>query len=394
MRFPRAAAALLAAFLLVTTIAAAQGRVEFAEPQAAYAFNQSFDFIIPFTSSVNILEGYVFYRVEGDERDWVYEGEVDDGLLQVHVDLDAQNSPRAYSTITYWFRVGSDHGDFFESQQYSLYYEDNRFAWQQVEIAPFALRWHNGDQSFAAAILAAANQGIARVQAMLPLPDPQPMTLQVYDNPADVQLVAQLAGYGWAAGHTDPAAGRVLFALAPGAQQSLEIERQVPHEVAHLMLYQGLGAAGYANLPAWLDEGIASSVEVYSDPARNQLLNVAGGSGSLLPFFSLCESFPQDETLARLAYAQSASFVQFLLRRYNHAGFATLVDAYAQSGDCLNATQTAFGADLNQLDAQWRAETFGAPSPLEAVPWAPILGAAAFAFALWALARAAGRRRG
>jgi hypothetical protein len=220
------------------------------------------------------------------------------------------------------------------------------------------------------------------------------MTLQVYDNSADVQLVAQLAGYAWAAGHTDPAAARVLFALAPGAQQSLEIERQVPHEMAHVMLYQGLGAAGYSNLPAWLDEGIASSVEVYSDPSRSQLLDVAGRSGSLLPFVSLCESFPQDETLARLAYAQSASFVQFLLRRYNQAGFATLVDAYAQSGDCLNATQAAFDADLNQLDAQWRVETFGAPSPLEGVPWVPILGAAAFAFALWLFARVAGRRRG
>lgn len=386
-------AALTAAILFSLPLeAGAQGRVEFGMPTVGYSFGQSLNFETSFIAQVNILEGYVFYQLQGAERNWVYEGDVEDDMFRVQVNLNPENAPRAYSEITYWFRLGSDHGEFFESPHYTLYYEDDRFVWQQVEIAPFTLRWHNGDQRFAASILAAANQGVARVRELLPLPEPQPMILQVYDNPADVQMVAQLGGYGWAAGHTDPAAARMLFALPPG--NSLEIERQVPHEVAHLMLYQGLGAAGYANLPVWLNEGIASTVEVYSDPARAQLLAVAGQSGSLLPFYSLCAAFPQDEMLARLAYAQSASFVEFLLARYNKAGFAILVDAYKQSGDCLNAPLAAFGADLNQLDAQWRLATFGESSLFDTIPWTPILAAAGLALGLWLLTRITVRRRG
>lgn len=378
-------------FLLLARPVSAQEGIEILEQSASYAFNSSFDFHARFESTKKIIDGYVFLQFEGTDRTWVYEGEIYGKELDVDVAIAADNIPKAYSTITYWYRLASDHGEFFESPRYTLYYEDNRYDWKEVEASPFNLRWHNGDSSFAAAILAAANQGVLRTQAILPLPAPTATTLQVYDNPADVQLVAQLAGYQWATGHTDPAAARILFALAPGDQQSLEIERQVPHEIAHLMLYQGLGAAGYANLPAWLNEGIASNVEVYSDPLRREWLRLGNESEALFPFFSLCVSFPQDEAAARLAYAQSASFIRYLLDQYNTTGFAVLVEAYAETGDCLNAPLGSFGRDLNQLESEWRTTTFSSQDALTkqiiGLPWATILGAAAVAAVLWAIPR-------
>jgi hypothetical protein len=185
--------------------------------------------------------------------------------------------------------------------------------------------------------------------------------------------------------------------LAPGGQQSLEIERQVPHEVAHLILYQGLGPQGYSNLPAWLNEGIASNVEIYSDPLRREWLRVANEMDGLYPFFSLCAAFPQDEAAARLAYAQSASFVRYLLDTYNPTGFATLVEAYVDSGDCLNAPLASFGKDLNQLDAEWRAANFSQANAVvqavDALPWPTILAGAALALVLWGLPRLLAWRR-
>lgn len=375
----------------------AQAGIEIVEQNANYIFNDSIDFHAQFESSKKIIDGYVLFELEGQDRTWVYEGDIQDKYLDVHIAISPDNLPKAYSPVTYWYRLASDHGEFFESPRYTFFYADNRFDWKEVEAAPFTLRWHNGDAAFAANVLAAANQGILRTQAMLPLPSLAPVTLQVYDNPADVQLVAQLAGYQWAAGHTDPTAALILFALPPGAQQSLEIERQVPHEVAHLMLYQGLGAQGYANLPAWLNEGIASNVEVYSDPLRSQWLRLGNESEALFPFYSLCLSFPQDEASARLAYAQSASFVRYLLDQFNPAGFATLVSDYAENGDCLNAPSQTFGKDLNQLEADWRLATFDQANPLlqniASLPWATILAAAGLAGALWGIPRLLARRK-
>lgn len=380
--------------LLPWQTASAGEVVEFTAQQAEYRFGESLSFWAEFTSTAVILEGYVFFESGENERTWVYEGNIDGSTLAVHVALGAANQPRADAEIRYWFRLGSDHGEFFESPYYSLLYEDNRFAWQQIEAPPFTLRWYNGDAAFAEAILSAARQGAARLQTMLPLPAAQPMTLRAYDNAADLQTAAQLAGYTWAAGHTQPGAGLLMFVLPPDNANSLEIERRVPHEVAHMLLFQAFGESGYANLPAWLDEGIASYVETYSDPQREQLLAAANASGALLPFYSLCQAFPQDQTLARLAYAQSASFVRYLRERFNQTGFAILVDAYAKSGDCLNATQPAFGVNLHQLEADWRTASFQTPGPLAGLDWRPIAAAACFALLVWGVSRLAAKRWG
>lgn len=392
-KFSGRIAAIFALFLVLQTHPAyAQGELEIIEQQANYIFNSSLDFTATYQSSEKMIDGYIFFQVGNDEQTYVYAGDLDRNKnFAAHVDLDSTNAPKAFSTITYWFRLASDQGEFFESPRYNFYYEDNRYVWQQLEESPFTLRWHAGDLAFAQAILAAADQGVVRARTMLALPAPRPMTFQVYDNVQDVQLVGQLAGYSWLAGHSDPAFSLILFSLAPGPQQSLEIERQVPHEVAHLLLYQAFGSVGYANLPVWLNEGFASSVEVYSDPLRKELLELANETDTLIPFFSLCAAFPQDANSARLAYAQSESFARYLYERYSQVGFSILVDAYAETGDCLNASVTSFGEDLNALQSDWRQFTFVPQNTivkdLQLIPWRSIVVAAGIALALWALLR-------
>lgn len=372
--------------------AQAQGGIEIVGQRASYLFNTSLDFTAKYRSTEIMIDGYVFFQIGAEEETHVYPGDLAGrDSFSAHVDLDATNAPKAFTLVTYWFRFASDHGDFFESQRYSFFYEDNRYVWQELSQPPFTLRWHNGDQAFVDAILAAAGQGVTRANAMLPLPTPQAMTFQIYDSVQDVQLVAQLAGYSWLAGHSDPAFSLILFSLAPDAQQSFEIERQVPHEVAHLLLYQAFGSTGYANLPVWLNEGFASSVEVYSDPLRKELLDLANETDTLIPFYSLCAAFPQDANSARLAYAQSASFVDYLSERFSQAGFSILVDAYAETGDCLNAPLASFGEDLNSLENAWRSATFSSENAfireLESLPWPTIGVAAVVAVSLWALLR-------
>ena len=181
----------------------------------------------------------------------------------------------------------------------------------------------------------------------------------VYDNQADLQLVMDMAGYEWAAGHSDLAAGRMFVSIAPSAQQSLEIERQVPHEGAHFMLYGALGPDAHARMPKWLDEGIATNAELYSDPIQRQLLELADAEGSLPSLFALCESFPAEPNLARIAYAQSASFVEYLNREYRVVGVGALVDAYTQNRDCMDAPSNVFGKNLLELEAEWKQATFG-----------------------------------
>ncbi|MCL5429441.1 MAG: peptidase MA family metallohydrolase [Chloroflexi bacterium] len=371
--------------------AQSQQPIEILEQQADYLFNDWLHFTVRFQSPEKIQEGFVFFQRPWDEQAWVYQGELGtDQSMQVAVTLTAENKPKPFTELTYWYRFSTDHGEIFESQSYTLYYADNRYGWQTLEKIPFTLHWYNGEVKFAEALLAAADLGGRRAKELLPLSDLEPVTIWVYDNSADVQLLADQAGFAWQAGHTDPAAGLILLSLPPGPQQSLEIQRQVPHEIAHLMLYQALGAEQYDRLPVWLIEGLASNAEIYSDPASPELLVLAEAGNTLLPFYSLCEAFPQDGSSARLAYAQAVSFVDYLFSRYGSAGLGILVDAYAQAGDCMNASVASFGKDLIGLESEWRislSEETGPLAWLSGMPWSAILTSGIIAVLLFLAVR-------
>ncbi|MCW5878515.1 MAG: hypothetical protein KIS80_06575 [Anaerolineales bacterium] len=378
--------------------AATQQGVQVLEQTHSYLFNDWLHFQAEFAVNVRIMNAFVFYEWEGSGRHWVYEGELSENrLLDVNVPLEAANQPPPFTEVRYWFRFADLRGLVHESQVYSFFYDDNRYAWNSYQDGPFTLHWYAGDAGYAASILAAARQGVLRTQALLPGAQLAAATLRVYEEAADVQLIAGRSGITWQAGHTDPAAGLLLLALPPGPNQSLEVQRQVPHEVAHLMLYQTLGPEPYARLPVWLNEGIAAQAELYSDPEAAALLAAAAGQGDLLPLAALCASFPQDAASARLAYAQAGDFVRYLVETYGQTGFRLLVDAYLHDGECLGAPQQDFGTDLNGLQAAWQTARFatrpqGAQAWLAAVPWQTILASAGAALALFLVLRLSGRK--
>jgi len=375
-----------------------QVQVDILEQSADYLFDDWLHFYARYESSEGLQEGFVFYQYRGSERAWVFEGELsEEQALDVQVELNEENSPPPFTELEYWYRFASDRGEIIESQHYTLYYDDNRYAWQHQESPPFLLYWHHGDLAFGQSILAAARQGVTRAQELLALPDLENAVLRVYDDEEDVQGIARQAGFIWQAGHTDPQGGLILLALPPGPQQNLEVQRQVPHEVGHLMLYRSLGPA-YYRLPDWLNEGFASNVEIYSDPAQSEMLASANAADDLIPLFSLCHAFPQDRDSARLAYAQSTSFVRYLFERYNSVGFGLLVDAYSTNDDCLEAPVQVFGKDLNAMEAEWRTATFdqdqGVMAWVSTAPWQAMIVSAGLALAIFLLLRSARLGRG
>jgi hypothetical protein len=200
--------------------------------------------------------------------------------------------------------------------------------------------------------------------------------------------VLDLAGYAWIAGHTDHELGWVMLAIGPAATQSLEIERQVPHEVAHHMLIENLGIEAASALPLWLSEGLASNTEAYSDPDRQQLLQLNHAAGTLIPLAELCRVFPQSGDRARLAYAQAADFVDYLHEKAGDAGFRALFESYVANPDCEDGAQALLAQSLNGLDAEWRQARFVPQGQdwqdqLAALPWQNIGYSALFALLIF-----------
>jgi hypothetical protein len=153
-----------------------------------------------------------------------------------------------------------------------------------------------------------------------------------------------------------------LIAIAPGPEQGLELDRKVPHELAHILTYD-LARERYGKLPVWLREGIASRAELSTNPDYGRAIALAAENGTLMPFGTLCGAFPPDSGSAFLAYAQSEAFTRFLIERYGQAGLLALIQAYGDGLSCEQGAQRAIGKPLSQVELDWQDASLRAAGP-------------------------------
>ncbi|NJN44058.1 MAG: hypothetical protein HC806_04560 [Anaerolineae bacterium] len=266
-----------------------------------------------------------------------------------------------------------------ETERFTFFYEDNRFQWQTLEGVPFRVHWYEGDTEFAQTILDAAREGAQQAGAILDVEFPDIVEVYVYGSLSDYQGARDAMGPFWAGGHADPKAGVIVVSLPLGENQRLEVERKIPHEIAHLLLYQAAGE-GFGNLPTWLNEGFASTLERNPNPDYPFLVTSAVEKGTLIPMAALCNPFPRDASGAVLAYAEATSFVRYIQERFGPLGLRALVRAYADGAGCELGTLTEpIELPLTQLEREWRegplAENLALTALREVAPWLVLLGA-------------------
>jgi len=264
----------------------------------------------------------------------------------------------AFSNISYDYQFILTDGEIVESPDYEFTYLDNRYNWQELIEEPFKIYWYEGEITLAQEVLDAAVAGKTKTLEMLEQPaDSQPIVIFIYSSAEELQSSLTAIGQTWVSGYADPARGSVVVALPPALDQPLEIQRLIPHEVAHILLYRFMGAE-FPYLPAWLNEGFASQVEIYSLPEYKLILERAYENRDLIPFLHLCQAFPADPELARLAYAQADALVEYVQREYGLPGLQSLIYAYDQGVGCERGVEMAFGITLQELDQNWQRDTF------------------------------------
>ena len=232
-------------------------------------------------TQVTVVDVQVFLRGSGDTETYSGPAIIQDGEVVFLHDLTSQPL-RAFSDVEYWFRISPENGEPFQSDTYTFYYEDNRFSWQTLSSGPFSVHWYEGTTEFAQSVLNAAEAGLERAKTLLKLPLVQAVDIYVYASGMEMQSTLRLGGLRWIAGHADPDLGVAVVSLPTGPYQRSEIERQIPHEVMHLLLYQLTGAS-YYSLPIWLKEGLASANETRPNPDYYVILSSAVEKDTLIP---------------------------------------------------------------------------------------------------------------
>lgn len=338
--------------------ARAQSGIDVTDVGMSVEFGQHVTFQARVQSSVPITSATIVFSDDFDEIPRRFPIEIgENGEIAYRYDV-VQNVLRPFSTITFWFDVTLSNGQTFRSPNNQRQYIDNRFVWQQQVDGMLQVHWYEGDPAFGDALLDVSRRSLNAIAALIPAPADAPLDVYVYASTTDLQSALFLGGEGWQGGHANPKLGVVMLAVTPGPGQSIEMETLIPHELAHVMLYRSVGD-GYASLPAWLSEGIASLSELYPNPDYDQALTVASQNASLLPIADLCDTFPLDASGAYLAYAESQSFVRFVRDSYGAPALFSLTSAYADGLDCDQGVVRALGTSLVSLDTRWRESVLG-----------------------------------
>lgn len=264
----------------------------------------------------------------------------------------------AFSSINYSYQFTLPDGMLVSSPTYHFTYLDNRYNWQELIGEPFRIYWYEGEIILAQDVLDAALAGQSKTLDLLQQPpNLEPIVIFIYSSEEDLQSTLSFIGQNWVSGFADPSRSSIVVALPPAVDQPLEIQRLVPHEVAHILLSRYMGAE-FDYLPAWLNEGIASQMEIYSLAEYDLILDRAYEDRDLIPLAHLCEAFPPDEELAFLAYAQSDAMVEFIQSKFGLPALQSLIHAYDQGVSCARGVELSLGITLRDLEQEWLLDRF------------------------------------
>jgi len=336
--------------LLVSTVMPLHAQSEVSVTHT-YTFGQAATFTMTFPPA-NAPDTATLYLRVGTYTQ-IYPTPIVQGMGQYERDLREQPFP-PFTTISYWWEYQDAQGNTQNTPKTRFLYEDNRFLWQTLQDGDVTVHWVAGDKALMLNALDIAQAALADVQKTLEVPSTGPVILYIYPSLPDLQSALRLTGREWVGGQAYPEIGVVLLAISPSAEATVKMKRDIPHELAHKVLYDFTGPQGYAALPTWLVEGLASSFEYSPDPAYTLTLQQAVKDGTLIPLETLNHPFPEDYQRALLSYAQSQSFVQYLRETYGWTKVRTLIQTYADGVDYAAGAKQVLGSDWSALERAWR----------------------------------------
>jgi hypothetical protein len=126
--------------------------------------------------------------------------------------------------------------------------------------------------------------------------------------------------------------------------------------------------------PRWLNEGLAVYFSVGYDAADRSAIRSAIRDATLIPLDGLTGQFPTSRAKFILAYAESVSAVDFLVRSHGRDTLVSLIRSYADGRTDDEAFEAAIGIDARAFSEAWFADlgaasaTVHGPQPAPAGP--------------------------
>jgi hypothetical protein len=253
------------------------------------------------------------------------------------------------TNIKYWWTVKDASGSRVETTPTSIKFDDNRYDWQSLTEGNLTIYWYEGNQSFAAELMAAAQQALVRLEQNTGARLKKPAEIYVYANSGDL-LGALVFPQEWTGGVAFTLYNIIAIGITPN---NIDWGKSaISHELTHLVVQQ-MVSNPYTGLPTWLDEGLAMYAEGALDIGFTSRLMNAINKGRLIPVRSLSSPFSTDAETAYLSYAQSYSLVEFLVTEYGQDRMQILLTTFSKGSSYDEALESAYGFNMGELNTLW-----------------------------------------
>jgi hypothetical protein len=353
-------------------VAAASGWADFGTPTASSTFSSGVTFNQPVSVTRAVDRVELLLTAANSIGPTVIEvaGPLDPGATTLtHLldpSVDGHLLPNTPLTGR-WRLVGADDPTDVEiGPPVRVTYGDDRFDWRTEAGDLVRVHWYEGSSAFGSRALQIGEDAVKQAADLLKVTESDPIDFFVY---ADQAAFYDALGPGTRenVGGQANAEIRTMFALIPtGEIDQPWVGIVIPHELTHLV-FDTAASNPYHFPPRWLNEGLAVYLSQGYDNADRGAVEGAAGSGRLIPLDGLIGQFPTSAERFSLAYAESVSAVDYLIRTYGHDALVSMIRSYAEGHTDDEAFSAAIGIDMTALGEAWLAD-LGAAAPVRYGP--------------------------
>jgi hypothetical protein len=363
-------AAIVVAVLLgaaVTPVAAADG-VTFGKPDASSSFGKSIAFDQPVELTTRPERVEILLESGNAAGPSVIESDppaAGKSTLHFEVDLnDGHVVPN--TTFTARWRVTAADGTVSVGPALTHTYADDRIDWKTLKGDVVRVHWSEGGDAFGRRALEIGDTAVRETAALLGVTESDPIDFFIY---ADQGQFYDALGPGTrenvgGEAHSDI---RTMFALiTPGEINDTWVDIVVPHELSHLVFATAIDNPYHAP-PHWLNEGLAVYLSEGFSSSDRDLVERVARDGTIIPLEGLAGAFPTTRDRFFLAYAESTSAVDFMVKEHGRDALIGLIRSYATGVTDDEAFKAATGLDTAEFEAAWLTSV-GASAPVRHGP--------------------------
>jgi hypothetical protein len=278
-------------------------------------------------------------------------------------DMRQSGSEPPGARIWWQWRVTDAEGNEQLIERSEIVWLDSVHAWKKTSGGSITVHWYEGGSVYGGDMLDSAVGSLKHIDELIDLKPDGMIDLYLYASYQDLRD-AVLYEPGWTGGQSYGEHNIIILGVPEGYEDwgKAAIAHELMHNVVDRFTFSCL-----VRIPTWVHEGLAMVSEGGPDEDGMAMLQRAINRNDIFPLRSLGGGFPEDPDKAELAYNQSYSVVDLLIRRGDAAQMRSLLELLGSGITADEALLKLYGFNVDGLDAAWREFVGADPLPPDAL---------------------------